>query len=97
VVVFGGMMYFTIAPQRRHDREWREMIKKLRRGHRVLTKSGMYGLVTDVKDDVVTVRVADKVEIKMAKAGIQELVGSAAADDRDEGDGGGAKGDRRGR
>jgi preprotein translocase subunit YajC len=75
VVVFAAVVYFTsIAPQRRRDREWRESMAHLRRGARVLTRGGVYGTVTEVRDDVVTVRVADKVEVRVNKNYIAEVL-----------------------
>lgn len=94
--VMGGMMYLTVAPQRKKDREWREMMKKLRRGHRVLTRSGIYGMVTEMKDDVITVRVADKVELKMARSAIQEVVSQTGVSDLPA-EGGNRSTDRKGR
>jgi len=74
-VVFAAVIYFTsIAPQRKKDREWKERMSHLKRGVRVLTRGGLYGLVTDVADDVITVRVADKVEVKVNRAYIAEVL-----------------------
>jgi preprotein translocase subunit YajC len=97
VAAMGGMMYLTIAPQRKKEREWQAMMKKLRRGHRVLTRGGLYGLVTDIKDEVITLRVADKVEVKVARSAIQELVGGGGAGEPTEPEPSGRSGERRGK
>lgn len=73
--VFAAVIYFTsIAPQRKKDREWKDRMSHLKRGVRVLTRGGLYGIVTDIKDEVVTVRLADKVEVKVARPYIAEVL-----------------------
>lgn len=82
--VFVGIMVVTsILPQRRRDRETRQTLDKVRRGVRVVTRGGVYGMVTDVQDDTVMLRIADKVEIRVAKAAVSEVVRSADAPDAD--------------
>lgn len=84
-VVFAAVIYFTsIAPQRKKDREWKDRMSHLKRGVRVLTRGGLYGLVTDVKDEVVTVRLTDKVEVKVARPYIAEVLRGADGRDREE-------------
>jgi preprotein translocase subunit YajC len=95
-VLVGVMVLTTILPQRRRDRETRETLERVRRGVRVITRGGMYGMVTDVQDDAVMVRIADKVEVRMTKTAIAEVVRSADQTD-DGGDGGPAKNGRKGR
>lgn len=83
-VVFAAVIYFTsIAPQRKKDREWKDRMSHLKRGVRVLTRGGLYGLVTDVKDEIVTVRLTDKVEVKVARPYIAEVLRGGAERDRD--------------
>ncbi len=84
-VVFAAVIYFTsIAPQRKKDRDWKERMSHLKRGVRVLTRGGLYGLVTDVKDEVLTVRLADKVEVKVARAYIAEVLRASDGKDKDK-------------
>lgn len=95
-VVVGVMLLTSILPQRRRDRETRETLNRVRRGARVVTRGGIHGMVTDVQDDFVVVRIADKVEIRLAKGAIAEVVRSADSSD-DEGGEGPARNGRKGR
>jgi len=76
-VVVGVMLLTTILPQRRRDRETKQTLDKVRRGARVLTRGGIYGMVTDVQEDQVVVRIADKVEVRMTKSAISDVLRSA--------------------
>ncbi len=94
-VLVGVMLLTSILPQRRRDREVRQTLERVRRGARVITRGGIYGLVTDVQDDAVVVRIADKVEVRLAKSAIAEVVRSV--DQPDEDGDGAARNGRKGR
>jgi preprotein translocase subunit YajC len=49
------------------------MIKALKNGDRVITSSGIYGIVNGVKDKTLILKVADQVRIEVAKSAIAGL------------------------
>lgn len=55
VVIFGAMWFFLIRPQRKQQKEMKELLSKVEAGDSVLTTSGFYGVVLDVMDDTVIV------------------------------------------
>ncbi len=64
LVVF--IFYFLIfRPQQKKQKETREMIAGLKEGDNVMTLGGIYGTIVKVKDDVLTVQVAEDVKIKV--------------------------------
>ena len=70
-VVFFGIMYFLmIRPQQKQQKQRQAMLSSLRVNDKVVTSGGIYGKVTKVKDKTVILKIADKVEIEVAKAGI---------------------------
>jgi len=50
------------------------MIKNLKKGDKVVTAGGILGLVTDVKGNVITLKVAPNVEIDFRKSAIATVV-----------------------
>lgn len=82
VVGFGAVMYFLmIRPQTKQAKEHAEMIKTLKSGDKVVTSSGVIGVVIAVKEKAVTIRSADtKLEIlKSAVAQVTERGGETSA------------------
>ncbi len=70
-VVFFGIMYFLmIRPQQKQQKQRQAMLSSLHVNDKVVTSGGIYGKITKVKDKSIMLRVADKVEIEVAKAGI---------------------------
>lgn len=80
--IMGFMFYFLlIRPQRRRQRQLEEMIKSIKAGDKILTSSGIIGVVISVKDKSLSIRSADtKLEIlKSSVAEITESGGESAA------------------
>lgn len=70
-VVFFGIMYFLmIRPQQKQQKQRQAMLNSLKVNDKVVTSGGIYGKITKVKDKTVMLRIAEKVEIEVAKAGI---------------------------
>ena len=46
------------------------MLANLRKGDQVITAGGMYGRITGITDTVVTVEIAEKVRVKVARGQI---------------------------
>ena len=55
---------------RKQQKKTKEMLAQLKKGDRVVTSGGIYGTVAQVEDQVVWVKIADTVKVKMAKSAI---------------------------
>src|SRR6266487_4071275 len=68
------IFYFIgIRPQARRQKEQQKLISALKTGDRVVTGSGIHGLIANVKDSTVIVKVADNVKIEMEKSAIASV------------------------
>ncbi len=65
---------FIIRPTSRRQRELRGMQDSLSVQDEVVLTSGVYGTVTDLADDHLLLRIADGVEIKVARGAIGSVV-----------------------
>lgn len=79
VLMFAIFYFLLIRPQQKQQRKRQEMLNSVKRGDRIVTVGGIHGEVTGVKDDVLTLRIADKVEIKINKAGVGYIKGQDSA------------------
>ncbi len=74
------IMYFImIRPQMRRQKEQQNLVKALKTGDRVVTSSGIHGLISNVKDSTVIVKVADNVKLEMEKSAVTNVVKSNGA------------------
>ncbi len=75
-----GMFYFVlIRPQQQAKKKQEETIKGARTGDKIVTTSGIHGLITNVKDTTVIVKVADNVKIEIEKSHIDKITRPDAA------------------
>lgn len=73
-LLFGFMWLVLIRPQKKQQENHRRMIAALKKGDRVVTAGGMVGEVTEVDEDEVRVRIADKTEAKFVKSSISRVL-----------------------
>jgi preprotein translocase subunit YajC len=74
-VIFIVAMYFLmIAPNQKKQKAWQEMLNSLKTGDRVTTSGGLRGVILQVKDDVVVVRVQpDNIKLEFVKSAISAV------------------------
>ncbi|MDP6540683.1 MAG: preprotein translocase subunit YajC [Planctomycetota bacterium] len=66
--------FLVIGPERKQRRRRQDMIENLGKGDKVMTNGGMYGTVTRVADQIVTLQIADGVRVRFSQQAIQGLV-----------------------
>jgi preprotein translocase subunit YajC len=74
ILIFVIMYFVLFRPQMRRQKEQRLLVSALKTGDRVVTAAGIHGMITNVKDTTVTVKVADNVKIEMEKSAISNVV-----------------------
>ena len=74
VAMFVFMYLLLIRPQRQQQRRHAEMVQALKPGDEIITVGGLYGDVTGVEDDRVTLEIAEDVEVEVAKRAIASVV-----------------------
>jgi preprotein translocase subunit YajC len=74
VFIFVIMYYVMLRPQMRRQKEQARLVSTLKTGDRVVTSSGIHGLISNVKDTTVIVKVADNVKLEMEKTAVTNVV-----------------------
>ena len=74
-VVFIAAMYFLmIAPNQKKQKAWAQMLASIKTGDRVTTSGGLRGVVLQVKDDIVILRVQpDNIKLEFVKSAIASV------------------------
>ena len=70
------MYFIMIRPQARRQKEQQRLVSSLKTGDRVVTNAGIHGLISNVKDTTVIVKVADNVKIEMEKSAVTSVLKS---------------------
>lgn len=75
ILMFAIFYFILLRPQQQQQRRRRQMLEALKRGDKVVTIGGIHGEITAIKDDVLTLRIADKVEVKLSRSGVGSVRG----------------------
>jgi preprotein translocase subunit YajC len=75
VLMIGIFYVLVLLPMRRRQKKIQDFQSALKAGDRVVTTSGIYGVITKIDEKSVQVQIADKVRIDVARAAIGGLQG----------------------
>lgn len=69
------IMYFLmIRPQKKRQADQARLIASMKTGDKVVTNAGIHGMISNVKDTTVIVKVADNVKIEMDKSAVTTVI-----------------------
>ena len=75
-LLMGLIFYFMLyKPQKKEQQKRARMLSALKKGDKVITVGGMYGVVTAIDDKKIVLKVADKVEIEFVKTAVNQVEG----------------------
>jgi preprotein translocase subunit YajC len=75
LIFIGVIFYFLlIRPQQKQRKEQQKLIEALKTGDKVVTSSGIHGMIANVKEKTVLLKVADNVKIEIDKASVATVL-----------------------
>jgi preprotein translocase subunit YajC len=85
IIAFLLLYLIVVRPQKRRQNEQRQLASDLRVGDEVLTAGGIYGTISQVADDRVTVEIAPKLEVEVSRRAIAGVTREPEEDETAEG------------
>lgn len=73
ILMFVIFYFLLIRPQSKKQREHQDLLKNLKKGDKVVTSGGLYGVVVKVSDKDVILEVADKVNLRFSLSAVAIL------------------------
>jgi preprotein translocase subunit YajC len=67
VLIFVVFYFLLIRPQQKKAKEHRQMLDNLKKGDKVVTAGGIYGVVDSVEAKTLVLKVAENVKVKVGK------------------------------
>ena len=64
ILMFVIFYFLLIRPQQKKQRQHQDMLQNIRKGDKVVTSGGLYGVVVKVTEKDVVLEVADKVNLR---------------------------------
>ena len=85
ILIFVVFWFMLIRPQRKKDKQVKEMLNNLKAGDRICTIGGIYGTITGLKDDTITLSVGkDNLSMVVARWAIRGVEEVAIENDAQE-------------
>ena len=74
ILIFVVFYFMLIRPQRKKDKQVKEMLNNLKKDDRICTIGGIYGTIVGLKDDTVTLAVGkDNLSMVVARRAIRSV------------------------
>ncbi len=74
VLMFAIFYFLLIRPQQKKAKAHKEMLSNIKKGDVIITQGGIQGKVTGVTDAYLTVEIAEKVRVKIARSFVSAKV-----------------------
>ena len=75
ILAIGLVFYFiVIAPANKQRKKTAEMLSTLKKGDQVLAAGGIYGTIQGVEAEVVYLKIAENVKVKVARSAVSGVV-----------------------
>ncbi|MBQ9238531.1 MAG: preprotein translocase subunit YajC [Treponema sp.] len=88
VITFGlifVVMYFLLfRPQSKEQKRREKLLASMKKGDKVITGSGIHGVISSVKEQTVIVKVDENTKIEFSRSAIATIVTDGAADGKEK-------------
>uniref|UniRef100_A0A7V0Z3E4 Preprotein translocase subunit YajC n=1 Tax=candidate division WOR-3 bacterium TaxID=2052148 RepID=A0A7V0Z3E4_UNCW3 len=76
ILIFVVFYFLLVLPQQKRQKQHQKLLNSLKKGDRVITSSGIYGTIANVKDNIINLVIADGVKVDIDKNHIVSRIGS---------------------
>ncbi|MBZ0156794.1 MAG: preprotein translocase subunit YajC [Alphaproteobacteria bacterium] len=73
ILIFVVFYFLLIRPQQKKAKEHRQMLENIKKGDKVVTAGGVYGVVESVGPNAVVLKIAENVKVKFGKGYITAI------------------------
>ena len=73
LLLFVIFYFLLIRPQQQKQKQQQALLDAVKKGDKVVTTSGIWGTITNLGKDTVTLQIADNTKIKMQRENISRL------------------------
>ena len=70
ILMFVIFYFVLLAPMRKQQKKQKALLATLKKGDRVVTSGGIHGTIAQVEDQIVWLKIADTVKIKINRSAI---------------------------
>jgi len=69
-LMFAVMYFLIIRPQQKRQKEHQAMLDAVQKGDHIITSGGLHGVVKDVRENTLLVKIAENTVVEVSRAAI---------------------------
>ena len=73
ILIFGVFWFFMIRPQSKQRKETQRMLSELKKGDKVVTIGGIHGVVQNVRENTVVLKVDEDCKVEFNRSAIASM------------------------
>ncbi len=73
-LLFVVFYFLLIRPQQKAQKKRQEMLSNLKKGDRVVSIGGIHGVIKEIDETIISLRVADNLNLKFSRAAIDRVI-----------------------
>lgn len=77
ILIFVLFYFVLIRPQQKRQKEHEKLVSSLKTGDKVVTNAGIHGVIANVKDKTVVLKIADNVKVEFDRSAVVTVQKSA--------------------
>ena len=70
VLIFAMLYFVMIRPQRKRQKEHQQLVLELRKGDKVVTAGGIYGVIESTSEDSIVIKIESGATIRIARGSV---------------------------
>ncbi len=74
ILLFVVFYFLLIRPQQKQQKARKEMLSNLKKGDRVVTIGGIYGVIKEIDDTAISLKVAENINLKISRAAVDRVL-----------------------
>ena len=74
IIIMAVWVVLVILPQRKEKKKRDEMLANVKKGDTIVTMGGIHGMVANVKEATVMVKVDDNVKLELSRVAISQVI-----------------------
>ncbi len=83
ILIFVVFYFFMIRPQTKKQKELQKQREAMKRGDKVITAGGIYGIIKEVQDNAFLIEISKDVTIKVDKGSVYVSADDAQQDNKE--------------
>ena len=73
ILMFAVLYLLILRPQIKKQKNTQRMIDELEKGDAIVTSGGIHGVITNMKDDTIVVKIAENVKVELSRTAVSRV------------------------